>query len=148
MLSSQKTYIIEKHTKLPRSRIKQKIHKPWITDTLLNSIRNKQKMYRMQLPSKDLDKVAYYKKYSDTLNKLKWTCKSSNYKQQFELNKNNPKNTWKLIGTIINRKPKGHTVPANGKTYTDKHDIVNQFNEYFINIRKKFGIDNSFKYKT
>ena len=38
---------------------------------------------------------------------------------------------------IINRKPKGHTVPAklhyNGKTYTDKHDIVNQFNEYFIN---------------
>ena len=34
--------------------------------------------------------------------------------------------------------PKGHTVPAklhyNGKTYTDKHDIVNQFNEYFINI--------------
>ena len=51
---------------------------------------------------------------------------------------NNLKNTWKLIGTIINRKPKGHTVPAklhyNGKTYTDKHDIVNQFNEYFINI--------------
>ena len=91
-------------------------------------------MYRMHLLSKDLDKVAYYKKYSDTLNKLKWTCKSSYYKQQFELNKNNPKNTWKLIGTIINRKPKGHTVPANGKTYTDKHDIVNQFNEYFINI--------------
>ena len=114
MLSSQKTYIIEKRTKLPRSRLKQKIHKPRITDTLLNSIRNKQKMYRMHLLSKDLDKVAYYKKYSDTLNKLKWTCKSSYYKQQFELNKNNPKNTWKLIGTIINRKPKGHTVPANG----------------------------------
>ena len=60
------------------------------------------------------------------------------YKQKFELNKNNLKNTWKLIGTILNRKPKGHTVPAklhnNGKTYTDKHDIVNQFNEYFINI--------------
>ena len=148
MLSSQKTYIIEKHTKLPCSRLKQKIHKPRITDTLLNSIRNKQKMYRMHLLSKDLDKVAYYKKYSDTLNKLKWTCKSSYYKQQFELNKNNPKNTWKLIGTIINRKPKGHTVPANGKTYTDKHDIVNQFNEYFINIRKKFGMYNSFKYKT
>ena len=39
---------------------------------------------------------------------------------------------------IINRKPKGHTVPAKlqykGKTYTDKHDIVNQFNEYFKNI--------------
>ena len=95
-------------------------------------------MYRMHFLSKDLDKVAYYKKYSNTLNKLKWTCKSSCYTQQFELNTNNLKNIWKLIGTIINRKPKGHTVPAklhyNGKTYTEKHDIVNQFNEYFINI--------------
>lgn len=90
-------------------------------------------MYRTHFLSKDLDKVAYHRKYSNTLNKLKWTCKSSYDKQQFEL-----KNTWKLIGTIINRKPKRHTVPAklhyNGKTYTDKHDIVNQFNEYFINI--------------
>ena len=34
MLSSQKTYIIEKHTKLPRSCLKKKIHKPRITDTL------------------------------------------------------------------------------------------------------------------
>ena len=95
-------------------------------------------MYRTQFLSKDLDKVAYYKKYSNTLNKLKWICKSSYYKQQFELNKTNLKNTWKFIGTIINRKPRGHTVPAklhyNGNTYTDKHDIVNQFNEYFINI--------------
>ena len=95
-------------------------------------------MYRTHFLSKDLDKVAYYKKYSNTLNKLKWTCKSCYYKQQFELNKNNLKNTWKLIGTILNRKPKGHIVPAklhnNGKTYTDKHDIVDQFNEYSINI--------------
>ena len=66
-------------------------------------------MYRTHFLSKDLDKVAYHKKYSNTLNKLKWTCKSSYDKQQFELNKNNLKNIWKLI---INRKPKGHTVPA------------------------------------
>ena len=63
-------------------------------------------MYRTHFLSKDLDKVAYHKKYSNTLNKLKWTCKSSYDKQQFELNKNNLKNTWKLISTIINKKPK------------------------------------------
>ena len=80
-------------------------------------------MYRTHFLSKDLDKVTYYKKCSNTLNKLEWTFKSSYYKQQFELNKKNLKTTWKLIGTIINRKPKGHIVPAklhyNGKTYTD-----------------------------
>ena len=99
-------------------------------------------MYRTHFLSNDLDKVAYYKN-THTLNKLKWTCKSSYYKQQFELNKNNLKNKWKLIGTIINRKPKGHTVPAklpyNGQTYTNKHDIVNQFNEYFINIGRNLA---------
>ena len=44
-----------------------------------------------------------------------------------------------FIETSASRDRKhGYTVPANlnynGKTYTDKHDIVNQFNEYFINI--------------
>lgn len=80
-------------TRIPCSRLKQKILKPWIAGTLLNSITNKQKMYRTHALSKDLDKVAYYKKYSNTLKKLNWTCKSSYYKQQFELNKNNLKNT-------------------------------------------------------
>ena len=100
-------------------------------------------MYGTQFLSKDLDKVAYYKKYSNSLNKLKWTCKSSYYKQQFKLNKINLKATWKLIGTIINRKPKEHNVPAklhyNGKTYTDKHATVNQFNEYFINTGRNLA---------
>ena len=48
-------------TRIPPSRLKQKIHKPWITDGLLNSIRNKQKMHCTRFLSKDLDKVAYYK---------------------------------------------------------------------------------------
>ena len=67
------------------------------------------------------------------LNILPYCEEVSYYKQQFELNKINLKTTWKLIGTITNRKPKGHTVPAklhyNGKTYNDKDDIVNQSNE-------------------
>ena len=61
---------VNKHApikRIPRSRLKQKIHKQWITDTLLNSIRNKQKMYRTHFLSKDLDKVAYYKKNTQIL---------------------------------------------------------------------------------
>ena len=100
-------------------------------------------MYHTHFLSKDQDMVAFYKNTQNTLNKLKWACKSSYYKHQFELNNNNLKTVWKLIGTIINRKPKVHTVAAklhyNGKTYTDKHDIVDQFNEYFINIGPNLG---------
>jgi hypothetical protein len=53
----------------------------------------------------DSDKK-YLQKYSNTLNRLKWHYKSSCYKYQFEINKNNLKNTWKLIGTLIKRKVK------------------------------------------
>ena len=64
-------------------------------------------MYRTLFLSKDLDKVGYYKKYSNTLN-----------------------------------------IHYNGKTYTDKHDIVTQVNEYFYKYWSKFGIYNSLKYET
>ena len=41
-----------------------------------------------------------------------------------------------VSGTIIIRKPKGHTVPDklhyNEKMCTEKHNIVNPFNEYLI----------------
>ena len=52
--------IANKHApikRIPRSHLKQKIHKPWITDALLNSIRKEQKTYRTHFLSKDLHKV-------------------------------------------------------------------------------------------
>ena len=91
-------------------------------------------MHRTHFLSKDLDKVANYKNYSNTLTRVKWTCKSSYCKQQFELNEINLKKYVEVNCYHYKREtPKGHTVLAklhiNGKTYTDQHDIVNQFNE-------------------
>ena len=48
------------------------------------------------------------------------------------------KATWKLIGSIIKRKTKGQIHPTkitiNNKIYTAKQDIVNQLNQYFVNV--------------
>ena len=98
-------------------------------------------MYRTHFLSKDLDKVGYYKKYSNTLNKLKWTCKSSYYKQQFELNKNNLKNTWKLIGTIINRKPKvfqNYLVEVSD-IHSHNTRYASNFNFHVPRVRSNYG---------
>ena len=47
------------------------------------------------------------------------------------------KATWKSTGTLTERKTKGQTSPSriimNNKTFTNKLDIAEQFNKYFIN---------------
>ena len=46
------------------------------------------------------------------------------------------KATWKLFGTLIQRKTNGQTSPSrilmNNETFTNKSDIAEQFNKHFI----------------
>ena len=129
--------IVNKHA--PRKQIsktKQKqFSKPWITNGILKYIKNKESMYRTHFLS---NKTAEYKKYANKLNHLKAVSKKAYYCKQFNLNRSSLKATWKLIGTLIKRKTKGQTSPArikiNDKTFTNKLDIAEQFNKYFISV--------------
>ena len=55
-----------------------------------------------------------------------------------DLHRNNLKATWKLIGTLIKRKTKRQAslsrIIMNSKTFTNKLDIAEQFDKYFISI--------------
>ena len=51
-------------------------------------------------------KIKEYKQYSNLLNKMKAKAKNKYSNQYFQLYKENLKETWKLIGTIIKRKAK------------------------------------------
>ena len=132
--------VIEKHAPIRMaSRNKQKqLRKPWITNAILKSIKNKQSMYKTHFLSTDPDKVAEYKKFSNKLNHVKSASKKTYFSKRFELCKNNLKATWKLIGALIKRKPTGCITPSrivgNNKVYTDKADVCEQFNQYFINV--------------
>ena len=69
---------------------------------------------------------------------LKTVSKKVYYCKLFNLHRNNLKATWKLIGTLIKRKTKGQAslsrIIMNNKTFTNKLDIAEQFNKYFISI--------------
>ena len=49
-----------------------------------------------------------------------------------------PEQTWKLIGTLVKRKPKGQTFPTrithNNRTFTQEKGIGELFNNFFVNI--------------
>jgi hypothetical protein len=57
--------------------------------------------------------------------------------------KNNLKSTWKLIGTLINRKNIGRTcltrIVRNGKTYINQFEISEQFNQHSVNVGPKLA---------
>ena len=57
---------------------------------------------------------------------------------QFSKYKVNLKQTWKLIGTLVNRKTEGQTFPTrithNNSTFTQEKDIAELFNNFFLNI--------------
>ena len=93
--------IVNKHA--PRKQISQskqkQFSKPWITNGILQSIKNKQGMYRTHFFSNNPAKIAEYKKYADKLNHLKTISRKVYYCKQFNLHRNNLKATWKLIST-------------------------------------------------
>ena len=133
--------IVNKHAPLKRatnSKMRQ-LNKPWLTQGLLKSIKRKQRMYKSHFCSKNLMKIKEYKQYSNLLDKMKAKAKDKYYNQYFQLYRENLKETWKLIGTIIKRKAKVQSnyssrIIRNTKIYTNEFDIANQFNQHFTTI--------------
>lgn len=94
--------------------------------------------------SNDPNKVKDYKKYNKKLNKIKEASKTNYFKIQFKMFSDNLKATWKLIGTIINRKKaqQGTLIQKllyKGKCYNDKASICRQLNSHFINVGQDFA---------
>ena len=94
-------------------------------------------MYNSNFRSKNPVKIRTYKQYSNLLNKMITKAKDRYYNQHFQLYKNNLKETWKLVGSVIKRKVKGQSISPSriirhNKVYTNEPEIANQSNQHFI----------------
>ena len=61
-----------------------------------------------------------------------------------ECNRNDPKNTWKLINSLTGRRNISNPIKEikiNGQTITNNEDIAEAFNDFFINIGPKLASD-------
>ena len=81
-------------------------------------------------------KISEYKRYTNILSRLKSKNKKDYYTMQFTKHKDNLKQTWKLIGSLIKRKTKGQIFPSriihNNMTFTTEKDIAELFNSFFL----------------
>ena len=133
-------HITDKHAptkKASNSKMKQ-LKKPWISNSILVSIKKRHKLFKSHFLSGDPEKIKQYKIYNNKLNKIKATAKKNYFDSQFALNKNNLKLTWKLIGMIIDRgKNKNTTISKliyNNKCFTDTKNIYDKLNDHFIKV--------------
>ena len=64
--------------------IKQ-LAKPWLTKAVLNSIKQRQKLFVTRFLSNDPEKVRFYKNYNNKLNRTKEAAKKLYFQNQLSL---------------------------------------------------------------
>jgi len=111
---------------------------PWITPGLIISSHNKIKLHRKKIKNPTPTNISNYKNYLKVFNKLKRQTKKLYYEQLFEANKNDLRRTWNELRKVINKennkKELPTTIKINNLEITNKHEIADTFNNFFINI--------------
>ena len=111
---------------------------PWVTSGFIASTINKHKLYKKKMNNPTENNMNQYKTYLETYNIVKRQLKSAYYKTVLEQNKNDMKQTWKLINTLISKSKPGqncsHTFVVDNKSVSDPKEIAESFNHYFSTI--------------
>ena len=119
--------------------------KPWITKGLFVSIRHKQSLYKTHFKSNNIEKIMFFKKYSNKLTHLKSTgiCKKRYFHEQISNNANNPNLVWKTLKFILPFVKSNDNltinVKVNGNYYDKLDEVAEHFNNFFVNIEQKLA---------
>ena len=136
---------------LPNKQIKFNKYKhknsPWITKSIMKSIKYKDKLVNKINKEKHIQKKASLtsklKIYRNILQKVKRQAKINYWKHQFNTSNSTIKETWKNINTLLNRKRDNMNLPEQIKTtdklLTNKLDIVNALNDHYVNIGQQLS---------
>ena len=124
----------------PKTKIRKKYsnRKPWLSDTLRNSIKFKNKLYHdsKRIPCTRTEKQ--YKLYKSQLNRELKVAEKTYYKDLLLSNKDNMRKTWSIIKNIIGTHKKTCTQKIfklnDGSTTDNKKIISDKFNDFFINV--------------
>ena len=113
--------------------------KPWITSEIIRLIKQRDKLFarkKRQPNNENVSKI--YKLFRNRVTRELKKSKKKYYTNYFEVNKNDIKNTWKGIKSIINTNnvisPKISQLNINGKIIDDPQGIANGVNNFFVNV--------------
>ena len=119
--------------------INKKDKKPWITWTLKNCIRKKNKLYQLFIINRCNKSESRYKKYKNKLTSALRLAEKLYYQTQLENKRNYIKGTWSILNKVINNNKsinRNHIVSlnTNGTEITDNQQLCQQFNTLFTHL--------------
>ena len=88
----------------------KRLNKPWLSDALLKSIRNKSLYYK--LLKRNLISEAYYRRFRNALTSSIKQAKKTYHFDSFDRYKGDMKNTWKLLNDMKLRKRNKNSIPS------------------------------------
>ncbi|XP_060780217.1 uncharacterized protein LOC132888186 isoform X1 [Neoarius graeffei] len=120
------------------SNIHRYTNSPWVTKGLQNACKKKNILYRQFLKHRTIEGEEKYKKYKNKLTNIIRICKKDYYNKLVEKNKNNIKGIWTVLNGIVRNGSKTTNYPEyyteNDKTINNMEDVVNGFNQFFVNV--------------
>jgi hypothetical protein len=140
----------EENFKLKKPKISKRTNKvnPWITESIVNSIKRKSELCKDWAKSKNKDNIngdtLLYRKFSDYRRSLKHVitaAKSRYYCKKVSESEGNLKKTWLVINELRGKR-KSSLNPQfiiNNKRIIDRRVIANEFNKYFVSLAAKMN---------
>ena len=110
---------------------------------IINSIKHKDKLYRILKQTCQNDEsynvsALNLRVYKNILNGAIRKAKCIHYAHMFDLYQTNMRKTWETIKQLLNKNHKQFEFPStftiNGINISDKKEIAQQFNNFFVNI--------------
>ena len=131
----------EKTVIIPFSKI---IREPWMTDGLMKSSAERDKLYRKCIGlDKNHDKYKKFVSYRNKFNSLKRTARQKYYSDKIKEFRHNSQRLWKILNSMIGKhNDKGLPTDSfniDGKTVTDPHTISNSFCNFYSTNSKKLA---------
>jgi len=133
------TAIFDKHFPLKTIKLSHRLtpRHAWMTKGLVRACLKKSKLYGLYRKSGSDEDKNKYNTYKKHLERLLNTAEKTYYSDRFKCLSGNLRKTWKLIGDMTGKVQRENVVGpfiVDGITITDKNDIVEKLNDYFVNI--------------
>jgi hypothetical protein len=122
--------LISNPTKRPK-------HKPWISTSLLKCIKKKQSLFKKCVRDRTCSSKAEYKEYKKYVQKLIRAAEKDYFLQKFSLNKNDIKQTWNTINSLLDKSTSHPMITLKDKQANiieTPADVASAFNSFFSDI--------------
>ncbi|XP_032237174.1 uncharacterized protein LOC116618025 [Nematostella vectensis] len=133
--------VLDRHAPV-QSKRKKAFNVPWLTREIKDLINNRDKLKRKAMVSKLRNDWDDFKASRNKVNIALRLAKSNYYRNKIANQKNNPKEAWKTINSLLGRTKENTTVNElkfDDQSLFSQEHIAEAFNDYFSNVGPKLA---------